>query len=189
MLHFVSVFGAHVWGPRGAGVFVETPPTDYPIGRRVRFHKAIEATGRLPSKRVLAVTRRACDSAEASALQLSPGDPVFDYQGLSLSAGAPIAVFTSVFPAARVPDLPDALQKTSSVTQALRACGIADYIRAQTRLSAVRLDATQALHLRLREGDPALKSIGINICPEGRPIEYGLTWFAGERVTLTVTPD
>ena len=173
---------------RGAGVFVEAPPTDYPIGRRVRFHKAVEATGRLPSKQVLSVSRRASDAAEAAALQLHPGDPVIEYQGLSLAGGAPIAVFTSVFPLQRVPDLPDALRHTSSVTQALRACGIADYTRAETRLSAVRVDATQALHLRLREGDPALKSIGVNVCPEGRPIEYGLTWFAGDRVTLTLGP-
>ena len=33
---------------RGAGVFVEAPPTDYPIGRRVRFHQNIRAAGRLP---------------------------------------------------------------------------------------------------------------------------------------------
>lgn len=174
---------------RGAGVFVETPPTDYPIGRRVRFHKAVEATGRLPSKRVLMVEQRACDAAEATALTLPPGDPVIAYQGLSLSQGTPIALFTSVFPAHRVPGMADALTQTSSVTQALRLCGIPDYTRAETRLNAGRTTATQALHLRLREGDPLIKSTSINICPDGKPIEYGTTWFAGDRVTLTVTAD
>lgn len=174
---------------RGAGVFVETPPTDYPIGRRVRFHKAIQATGRLPAKRILMIEQRACNTTEAAALHLSPGDTVIAYEGLSLSQDTPIAHFTSVFPAHRVPDMAHALRETSSVTAALRLCGIEDYTRAETRLNAERANPTQALHLRLREGDPLLKSVAVNICPAGKPIEYGLTWFAGDRVTLTVTPD
>lgn len=174
---------------RGAGVFVEAPPAEYPIGRRVRFHQNIAATGRLPEKRVLRVETRACDSAEAKALGLAAGDPVLVYEGLSLAGGAPIAHFESVFPVARVPGLAAALTETSSVTKALRLCGIPDYTRRDTRLTAERASPTQALHLNLREGDPLLKSVGLNIDPDGRPIEHGTTWFAGDRVALTVTPD
>lgn len=174
---------------RGSGVFVEMPPTDYPIGRRVRFHRNIAATGRLPQKRVLRVEGRPADRDEARALGLAPGDPVIVYEGLSLSGGIPIAHFISVFPQARVPEMARTLHETSSVTEALRRNGIADYTRAETRLTATRATATQALHLRLREGDPLLRSEGINICPQGRPVEHGTTWFAGERVTLTVAPD
>ena len=48
---------------RGAGVFVESPPTEYPIGQRVRFHQNIRAAGRLPEKRVLRVETRAASDA------------------------------------------------------------------------------------------------------------------------------
>lgn len=174
---------------RGAGVFVEAPPAEYPIGRRVRFHRNIAATGRLPEKRVLRVETRLCNRDEAAALGLAPGTSVIVYEGLSLAGGTPIAHFESVFPEARVPDLADALTETSSVTEALRMNGIADFTRAETRLMAERASATQALHLRLREGDPLIKSLSVNVCPEGRPIERGTTWFAGERVTLTVAPE
>lgn len=174
---------------RGAGVFVETPPADYPIGRRVRFHRNIAATGRLPEKQVLRVETRLCNRDEAAALGLDTGARVIVYEGLSLAGGTPIAHFESVFPEARVPALAEALTETSSVTEALRMNGIADFTRAETRLLAERATATQALHLRLREGDPLLKALSVNVCPEGRPIERGTTWFAGERVTLTVAPD
>ncbi|MEZ5713746.1 MAG: phosphonate metabolism transcriptional regulator PhnF [Paracoccaceae bacterium] len=174
---------------RGAGVFVEAPPTDYPIGRRTRFHRNIAATGRLPRKQALRVETRPCDAAEATALELKPGAPVVVYEGLSLSETTPIAHFTSVFPAARLPGLAETLAHVTSVTEALRLNGVPDYTRAETRLSAERASATQALHLHLRDGDPLLKSVAINICPEGRPIELGTTWFAGDRVTLTVQPD
>lgn len=174
---------------RGAGVFVEADPTDYPIGRRVRFHQNIEATGRLPEKRVLRVETRPCDPAEAKALELEPGEPVLVYEGLSLSGGVAVAHFESVFSADRFPGLAETFAQVSSVTEALRRNGVADYVRAETRLNAEAANVTQALHLGLKEGTPLLRSVGINTTLDGVPVERGTTWFAGDRVTLVVASD
>ena len=171
---------------RGAGAFVAATPTDYPIGRRVRFHENLIAAGRRPEKRVLDLEDRAASEGEAHALQIAIGDRVCAYFGLSLADGQPIAIFESLFPLARVPGIVAALQKTSSVTEALKAVGIADYTRASTRLTAVRASATHALHLQLSEGDPLLRSSSVNADLNGQPVEYGRTWFAGDRVTLTL---
>jgi GntR family transcriptional regulator, phosphonate transport system regulatory protein len=35
-------------------------------------------------------------------------------------------------------------------------------------------------------GAPVLRTVAVNVDPAGVPVEHGLTWFAGERVTLTV---
>jgi len=174
---------------RGAGVFVAARPTDYPIGKRVRYHKSISASGKIPGKQILALSTRAADRAEAEALNLNAGDPVHVYDGLSLADGQPIGLFQSVFPAERFPDMLQALTETQSVTKALQRCGVADYTRISTRLTARAATATQALHLRLSEGAPVLTSVGVNADPEGLPIEFGRTVFAGERVTLTLNPD
>lgn len=171
---------------RGAGAFVAAAPTDYPIGQRVRFHENLIAAGRRPEKRVLALDERAATMGEAKALQIEPGDPVCAYHGLSLADGQPIAVFESLFPLARLSRVTAALQDTSSVTEALSRAGVADYTRASTRLTAVRATATQALLLQVAEGDPLLRSSGVNIGERGQPVEYGRTWFAGDRVTLTL---
>ena len=171
---------------RGAGAYVAATPTDYPIGKRVRFHENLIAAGRRPNKRVLALEERAATGGEAKALHITTGDPVCAYQGLSLADDRPIAVFDSLFPLTRLPDIRAALQQTSSVTKALRAAGVADYTRASTRLTAVRATATQALHLQIAEGDPVLRSSGVNVDARGLPVEYGRTWFAGDRVTLTL---
>lgn len=171
---------------RGAGAFVAATPTEYPIGRRVRFHDNLIAAGRRPDKRVLQVEQRAATRGEAAALQLATGDPIWAYHGLSLADGQPVAVFESLFPAARLAGIGQAIGETSSVTEALRAVGIADYTRASTRLTAVRASATQALHLQLAEGDPLLKSTSVNVDDTGKPVEYGRTWFSGDRVTLTL---
>ncbi len=164
-------------------------PTDYPIGKRVRYHKSISASGKIPGKTILSLTTRAADETEADALHLNPGDAVHVYDGLSLADGQPIALFQSVFPAIRLPEILEALQDTKSVTKALQHCGIPDYTRISTRLTARAATATQALHLRLPQGAPVLFSAGINAGLDGVPVEYGRTVFAGERVTLTVNDD
>ncbi|MEM9232046.1 MAG: phosphonate metabolism transcriptional regulator PhnF [Pseudomonadota bacterium] len=171
---------------RGSGAFVAATPTDYPIGQRVRFHENLIAAGRRPDKRVLQVEARSATTGEAKALQIAPGCPVCAYHGLSLADGQPIAVFESLFPLGRLPGIEEALNQTSSVTEALRLVGISDYTRASTRLTAVRATATHALHLQLSEGDPLLKSSGVNVGEAGMPVEFGRTWFAGDRVTLTL---
>lgn len=174
---------------RGAGVFVASEPQAYPIGRRVRFHQNVAASGRTPSRQILRLETRACDKREAEALRLTMGTPVHVMEGLSLADGMALAVFRSVFPAEPLPNLLAELNRSGSVTVALAACGVADYTRASTRLTAVVARATLALQLRLSEGAPILRSVAINHDAVGRPIEYGTTWFAGDRVELTVTPE
>ncbi|MEX5562910.1 phosphonate metabolism transcriptional regulator PhnF [Pseudophaeobacter sp. 1A16562] len=181
--------GGLVHARRGAGVFVAAKPTDYPIGKRVRFHQNISKGGQTPAKQILTTETRAAAAGEAAALALSPGDPVHVYDGLSLADGQPIALFQSIFPAERFPEMLTALKETQSVTAALQRCGIEDYTRSETRITARQATATQALHLRIPEGAPILRTTGINVDAEGRPIEYGRTWFAGDRVTLTVGGD
>lgn len=174
---------------RGAGVFVAARPTDYPLGRRVRFHQNLKAAGQSPDKKLLLSETRTADAREAEALALAPSAPVHVYEGISLADGAPIALFRSVFPAERFPGLLDTLAETHSVTAALAAAGVGDYTRASTRLTAKLASPTQALHLHVREGSPILRAVAVNVDTDGQPVEFGHTWFSGDRISLVVTPD
>ena len=88
---------------RGAGAFVAATPTDYPIGKRVRFHENLIAAGRRPEKRVLAVGTSALRrQAKRRRWHIAAGEPVCAYHGLSLADGQPIAVFESRVSAGRV---------------------------------------------------------------------------------------
>ncbi|MCU4653425.1 phosphonate metabolism transcriptional regulator PhnF [Roseibacterium sp. SDUM158016] len=174
---------------RGAGVYVQHRPTPYAIGRRVRFHQNLLAAGRVPEKRVLLIETRAAGPDETGALALPPEAPVHVYEGLSLSDGVPIALFRSVFPADRLPDLPRALSETGSVTAALAAAGVDDYTRARTEITAKPATPTLAAQLRLAAGAPILRTVGVNVDRVGIPVEYGRTWFAGDRVALTLGAD
>lgn len=174
---------------RGSGVFVQSTSTEYPLGRRVRFHQAVSASGRLPEKRRLRLETRPASVPEADALALESGEAVVVYEGISLADGLPVALFESVFAARRLPGLVQALEAERSVTRALAACGVNDYLRAETRLSAHLADAVQAGHLRLAPGAPLMRSIALNTDLDGQPLERGTTWFAGERVSLVVAPE
>lgn len=171
---------------RGAGVFVTGQPTLYPLGRRVRFHQAVQAAGQVPSREFTRVETRPAEPHEAEALALPSGSMVHVVEGVSLADNTPLAAFRSVFPATRFPDLPAQLAATGSVTAALAQAGVADYTRASTRLTAKVAKPMLALHLRIADGAPVLRSEAINVDPAGLPVEYGVTWFAGDRVTLTV---
>ncbi len=171
---------------RGAGVFVTQVPTDYPISLRTRFHQNVLASGRTPSRQMLRLETRVALAAEAEALSLAAGDLVHLVEGLSLVDGQPIAVFRSTFPAARFDGLPELMARLTSVTAALSELGVPDYTRAQTRITAIAADPVLALHLNLTSGAPVLQSMSVNVDPQGQPVEFGMTFFAGERVTLTV---
>ena len=174
---------------RGAGAFVAQKPTEYPIGPRTRFSQNVLAAGQTPTRDVLSVETRLANARECEALMLEEGAMVHVSEALSYADGQPIALSRTVFPAAPYPDLPELMKRFETLTAALRAAGVTDYTRAWTRLTAKQANATQALHLRIREGDPILRSDSLNRDAHGRPLELGRTWFAGDRVTLTLAAD
>jgi len=172
---------------RGAGAFVAAQPTEYPLTRRMRFHRALSATGRVPGRRILGTQTGPASMTEAEALQIQPGDPVLRVEGLTLSDGVTIGHFRSSFPADRLPGMQQALASGLGISGALAQCGVSDHLRAWTRLSARAADAILAGHLSMRRGDPVMRQEGLNTAPDGTPVEYSEGHFAGERVTLTVT--
>ncbi len=180
------VAGGLVRTRRGSGAFVAQAPAEYPIGARTRFRRSMEAAGRVPGKRLLAVETRPATASEAAPLGLAAGDPVHVTDGLALADGEPVALFHALYPAARLPDLPAALARKGSVTEALGACGVADYVRVSTRIMAATATAVEAGHLNLAPGAALLVSEAVNADLDGVAVEFGVTRFAGERIVLTL---
>ena len=58
---------------RGAGVFVMARPTDYRLGRRVRFHQNVADSGQTPSRRFNRLETCPAGEEEAEALGLAKG--------------------------------------------------------------------------------------------------------------------
>ncbi|WP_458791321.1 phosphonate metabolism transcriptional regulator PhnF [Yoonia sp. MH D7] len=170
---------------RGAGAFVAARPTDYAIGKRVRFHENLRAVGREPAKKILTLERRAPTKPEATTLAINSETQVLICYGLSLADNVPVAIFEALYPLERLQGIEEALREGLGVTAALKSIGVDDYSRTSTRIDAVLAAATQALHLQIHEGSPLLRISSLSVDGDGNPVELGRTWFAGDRVTLT----
>ena len=57
------------------------------------------------------------------------------------------------------------------------------------RITATIAKGPRAGMLKVSEGSPLLRTEAINVDRDGAPIEYGLSWFVGDRVALTVAND
>lgn len=173
-----------VFSKQGSGVFVSFAPAKYEIGKRVRFHQSIDGEGHKAKKKTLHVETRIATKEEAQALNIRSSDLVHIHEGIAFIDDQPAAHFISAYPAKKLPNLINKLVETGSVTSALSVCGIDDYFRIETRLTAVLCNATTAIHLNLKSGAPLLRSLALNSDTEGEIIEYGRTWFSGNNIEL-----
>lgn len=171
---------------RGAGVFVTGTPIGYRLGRRTRFTRNLAAAGHTGSRELLRLETLPGTPAELAALGLGSEASIHVLESVGLSDGVPFTYAHTLFPADRLPGFPDALRASGSITDALAACGVADYRRASTRLAAERATGAIARHLRVPEGAPVLRSVALNVDQDGRPVEHGRTWFCSDRVELVV---
>ena len=171
---------------QGRGTIVTSRPIDYPIGPRTRFSEIVSRQARAPSGRLISATEAEADVEVASALELSRGDRVLRLETLSAADGVPLNVATSWFPADRLPGFVAHYAETGSITKALERCGVADYHRRETRVTARIADAEDALALKIEPGSPLIATESVNTDPDGKPIQYSLARFAADRVQIVV---
>lgn len=173
---------------QGAGVFVVGQPRTYRLGTRTRFSQNLDSRGHGLGMTVLAMEkRRASDSERATLGIADSGSAIVTVaHGVRFLEDQPISLFRSLIPTSLAPGFADALRNCESITKALAACGIEDYTRKSTHLTAVAADPIQARHLECRSGSPLLRSDAIDILADGRVIEIGTSWFRGDSIRLVV---
>ena len=119
-------------------------------------------------------------------LGLGAEEPVVVLETLSLVDGQPLSLATHWFPLPRFVALPAHFEKSGSITRALLACGVADYTRRETRITARSATPEEASILLLPVGAPLLISEAVNIDPDGTPTHVSRARFAAERVQMVV---
>ena len=175
----------------GRGSFVADEVLDYRIGKRPRFSEWVRGHNRVPMGEILHLRETGLGElpeAEAAgqALALGPEANVVFLERLGTADARPVAVSRHIFPAA--PGLQDALRGNASITAALAAVGIADFIRSWTRVSARSPNAREARLLRMARTDPLLACEALNVTQAGQPTEFGLSCYPALRVQLVFEP-
>jgi GntR family phosphonate transport system transcriptional regulator len=171
---------------QGSAAHVMEQAVELALGRRPSHSLGLMQAG-LPGRlHVLAAERLRASTEVARHLNLPPRTSVWHLNVLGEGAGHPLHVGDRYFPARRFPDLPDQVRETGSISAALAEHGVHDYQRIFSVVQAEMPQAATANALRQAGSRPVLCVTSVNADKSQVPIEFARTWFAGDRVRLSV---
>ncbi|MBC01053.1 MAG: phosphonate metabolism transcriptional regulator PhnF [Rhodobacteraceae bacterium] len=158
----------------------------YPIGARTRFSAGLGGQVAKAATRFLETATEPASEEVARALALAPQTPVLRLETVGAADGTALSRATHWFDAARFAELPAHCAQSGSITHALKACGIGDYKRLSTEISAAPASRTDREDLGLQAGAVVLLTTSVNTDQDGVPIQMSRSRFAADRVTLSV---
>lgn len=172
---------------RGRGTFVERRPQfEFAISKRTRFSEGLSARAQRGEGRMIASGRMLADAEIAAALGISEGTETIFVEMLYVVEEVPISIATNYFEAERFDAIAGHVSRTGSITTALAACGVEDYTRRRTAITARHADSRDTAHLALSPGAIVLFVTSVNVDGSGEPIQFARTRFAADRATLSV---
>jgi GntR family phosphonate transport system transcriptional regulator len=171
---------------RGSGTFV-APHTllTHRIGTRTRLSDSLGSRSGDASGRLLATAIEPPPLDVAKALRLR-GDNALRLETVRAVSGLPIGRATHWLDLDRTPDLAEHFRRTGSMTKALQASGVDDYVRVSTTISARLATADELADLELSPGAVVLVARALDATPAGDPLHVGLTRFPAHLVELDV---
>ncbi len=174
---------------RGRGTQVSERRVPYPIGRRVSMRANLGRIGIVGSSTVLSQEQIIGEPETCEVLGLEPGAALWRLEGLSLADGTPMGTGTHWLSVDRFPAFDEAYRAAEgSMTAALKVCGVTDYVRLSTRLTARLASEREAVLLRIEPGAPVMVSVAVDALPDLTPIHLVTSVFAGERMEMLVEP-
>jgi len=171
---------------QGRGAFVAEDVLDYPLGPRTRFSETIRRQNREAAGRVLQISEIAADAQVAAGLRIRRGRPVLRVARLGLANARPLVLGLHHFPLPRFAALADSLARQSSISIGLAECGVADYRRHSTRITARLPSPEEAKHLLQSRSRPVIVAEALNTDPAGTPVDWTLSCYAAARVQLVM---
>jgi GntR family transcriptional regulator, phosphonate transport system regulatory protein len=174
---------------QGSGTYVEDFAVDLVLAKRTRHRQSMMLAGLRGGLRVLDSRIVRANTQQASMLQVPLRSALLALKTLGEAEARPVHFGERFFPLPRFARLESIVRETGSITEAFAAHGVSDYTRKENRISAQLPSAAVAALLRQPNSRPVLQVESVNIDESGIPIEYATTWFAGDRITLTIHHD
>jgi len=169
---------------QGHGTYVPEAIIDYAVKKRTRFSEAVSAQSRVPKATLVSAETIASTAMIAKSLGIRRGVKVVRIRTIGEADGRPLSLADHHFVASRFLRLEQAFRDAGSISAALRTFGISDYARQTTRVTAHLPNREEAELLRQPQTRPVLMAESLNVTPDGEPLEYGHTLFAGDRVQM-----
>src|ERR1700722_9648206 len=171
---------------RGSGTFVaEHTVLVHRIGARTRLSDSLGRRGRASGRLLESATEPAPPADVAERLVLA-GRPGLRLETVLAVDGRPLSRATHWFAVDRVPGLANLFSESGSITAALRASGIDDYVRASTTGGGAPAPAAESADLGLPLGSVVLVTRSLDTLTDGTPLQVGIPRFAADYVELDV---
>jgi GntR family phosphonate transport system transcriptional regulator len=173
---------------QGRGSFVAEDVLEYTVEPRTRFSEWIRRHNMEPSGRVLQLRETAANSHVAASLGVRAGARVVLLERLGLADDRPVSLAQHYFPATRLRGILDALRGSPTITEALQAVGVSDYLRQMTRVTARLPNAEEAELLRTPRNRPLLITENVNVDRGDMVVEFGVSRYPTPRVQIVFEP-
>ena len=173
---------------QGRGSFVAEDVLEYNVEPRTRFAEWIRKHNKEPSGIIRQLREIPADARVAAGLGVRGGSRVVVLERLGFADDRPVSLARHFFPSLRLKGMLQALQATPRITEALRAVGVDDYLRQQTRVTARLPTQTEADLLRMARNRPVLVTENINVDHAGTIIEFTMGCYPTPRVQIVFEP-
>ncbi|MDQ0455871.1 GntR family phosphonate transport system transcriptional regulator [Rhizobium paknamense] len=183
---------------------------DFPISRRTRFTEGLGDQVRDIEGLLLNAATESANAECAKWLDVPVGTPLKRLEVLRRADGRALSRSTLWFPLEhrtekwepgfgkirrennepeRFSAIDDAFRQTGSITAALARCGVPDYLRQCTEISAVHAEPQDVADLGLTPGAIVLVAKALNTDLQSVPIQFAVTRFPADRVQFTIRSD
>ncbi len=168
----------------GKGTYVATPKIDAvsPAYRGVR--EQLEGLGYETATRLVSLALEAPSQGVQERLALDDGDETYVIVRVRSVQGEPISLHRSYVPARLAPGLDQHDVVANQLCVVLEEHYGLPMRRVQEELEAVAVSTTEARHLGMRRGEPALQLQDVISDALARPFEYSSIVFRGDRMRL-----
>ncbi len=158
-----------------------------PLSRRTRFSQGVGDQAKVAGATVLSHRIEPADREVTDALGLEPLADCVVLETTHSADGAPVSTATNWFEARRFENMPERLMALGSISAALAACGVADYLRLSTEISAALATNDDLTRLKLAAGAVVLETKAVNGDMDQRPIQYSRSRFDAGRTSFIVS--
>ena len=168
---------------QGSGTYVAEAKITWPL-HLASFTEQAAANGLAASSQLLDAQRIKADAVVAEKLGIEIGAPVYRLDRLRLADDWPVAVETSLLSAQRFPGLSRHMRKAESLHALLFEVYGIRMRRGEELIDTAPASPRDAKLLLADTGAPMLVVKRRSFDVSGQPVEWGTSWFRGDRITL-----
>jgi GntR family transcriptional regulator len=171
---------------KGKGSFAASRRIQPAPARLVSMNEQMAELGKVLDTWFISILQMPAPEPVASALELAPGEKVYELKRLQVVDDIPLSLQTAYLPVHLCPrlednDLTESLYRLLEIRYGLRLWAGQETLRARAATSS------EARLLQVRPGSPVLYSLRVCYGTTGVPVEYLLAAWRGDRYDFKVT--